>query len=150
MKVLWKNGEVIKISVHVSFSCLAEESRYFKLFKKKKKREIVKGERQKLEERVTVRSLEMITSFKSRQQGMWGVKGCAITSAEHLNTNGSDQWRTRGEKPGEVTKQELQSHIPWITLLYTEGKKMQPTESAGKGDGKNKELVKHLGGRVRK
>lgn len=29
-------------------------------------------------------------------------------------------------------------------------KKMQPTESAGKGDRKNKELVKHLGGRVKK
>jgi len=40
---------------------------------------------------------------------MQGVKGCTITSAEHLITNGPDQWRTWGEEPREVTKQEPQS-----------------------------------------
>lgn len=115
VKVLWKCGKTIMGSVHVSFFPSKKNQDTSSSLRKG----TVKGEWQKLEQRVSGRSLGLITSLKSRQQGMQGVKGCKITSAEHLITNGSDQWRTWGEEPGEITKKEIQ----WIMLLYTEGGK---------------------------
>lgn len=115
VKVLWKCAKIIMVSVHVSFFPPQKNQDTSSSLRK----ETVKGEWQKLEQRVSGRSLGLITSLKSRQQGMQGVKGCKITSAEHLTTNGSDQLRTWGEEPGEITKKETQ----WIMLLYTEGEK---------------------------